>query len=85
MTFTATLPRVEDVPATYSLRCDYCGAAAPDATTEPEAAINALRAGWKIRLNSYSPEAEFVGLADFIRGANTADCFCPSCLKREFE
>ena len=76
---------VENIPAIIALRCDYCGTAAPDASTEPDAVIAALRAGWKIRLRFYSADFEFVGLTDFVRGANTSDCFCPSCLQREFE
>ena len=85
MTFSNSLPLVEDVPATFWLHCSYCGRAARNAETKTDAVLLALKHGWKIRLNFFSTETEFVGLSDLIEAVDLFDTLCPSCLKREFE
>ena len=81
MTFTSELPLVQDVPATFWLHCSYCGRPARSAETETGAVLNALFSGWKISRSFVATSENFIGVDDF----KTADCFCPSCLKREFE
>jgi hypothetical protein len=83
MIFGESLPMVEGVAPVYSLHCDYCGRELIG-ESKVKAVLQALRHGWKIKLQFFAPETEFIGLADLIRALDSNDTFCPACLKKEF-
>jgi hypothetical protein len=66
------------------ISCDYCGRELSGESKE-DSVLQALKHGWKIRLQCFAPEKEIIGLADLIRAVDSNDCLCPRCLKLEFE
>ena len=84
MIFGESLPTVEGVAPSYSLHCSYCGKELSGESKE-DSVLQALKRGWKIRLQCFAPEKEIIGLGDLVRSLDSNDCLCPRCLKLEFE
>ena len=78
------MPLEDGVAPVFQLCCDYCSRPAPAATNSTDAALAALRCGFKMRLVGFQPDADFLGLEDFIKAADASQVFCPRCFQAEF-